>query len=239
MSVEDLTKASQAAIQRQDYTGAINHLNAIRRADPNNIYAQGVLPFVQEKLATLPDDVIQRKLDRRIPSAQFSDVGLGDVIEFLRDIAGVTIKVNWKALEAQQITPNTPVKAQLIDISFGNGLTTILEDAGNGRAKLVYAIDNGAILVTTQADLQNGVETRTYEIADVLAGSDNATTRLQRTDELVKTIKDFIDHDTWKDNGGASGTIQASDGKLIITQRSESHRHIAALLETMRKSRVK
>ena len=237
-TVESMTKLAQRRIEQKDYTGAINSLEEIQRLDPENVYAQSVLPFVEEKQRTMPEDVIQNKLNRILPSVRFDSLGLSNAVDFLHAVRGVNITVNWKALEAVGVDRTSPATMNIHDITLDKALTMILDQvSAKHHTKLGYVIDDSAIYITTQTELDNSADVRIYDVSDLLTSNDGKP-RQQRSDELVKTIKDFIDHDTWKDNGGAVGTINEADGKLTVTQKPAGHRHIAALLQTMRNARA-
>src|SRR6185503_19872463 len=91
-----------------------------------------------------------------------------DVIDFLRDVTGANIFVNWRALEAAGIDRNTPVTARLRDVKFSKALQTILSDVGGGTVKLGYTIDEGVITISTDEDLSKNVVTRVYDIRDLI-----------------------------------------------------------------------
>jgi general secretion pathway protein D len=113
------------------------------------------------------DQAVQAKLDQRLPSVQLPQVALSDAIDFLRDITGANILVNWKALEAAGIDKqSTQVSVLLRDVKFSKVLDIILQQAGAG--KLAYTIDEGVITVSTADELNKVVVTRVYDITDLL-----------------------------------------------------------------------
>jgi uncharacterized membrane protein YgcG len=114
------------------------------------------------------DLAVQAQLDRRLPEINFSGQGLADVVDFLRDVSGSNIFVNWRALEAAGINKDAPVTARLKDVRFSKALNTILSDVGGGNIKLSYTIDEGVITVSTAEDLAKNTNTRVYDIRDLL-----------------------------------------------------------------------
>jgi len=58
-------------------------------------------------------------LAARLPSAKLDNVPLADAIDFLRDVAGVNVTVDWKALEGLNISKNTEINLNLHDVSAG------------------------------------------------------------------------------------------------------------------------
>jgi general secretion pathway protein D len=88
-------------------------------------------------------------------------------MDFLRDITGANILVNWKALEAAGIDKqSTQVSVMLHDVKFSKVLDIILQEAGAG--KLAYTIDGGVITISTADELNKVVVTRVYDITDLL-----------------------------------------------------------------------
>jgi type II secretory pathway component GspD/PulD (secretin) len=114
------------------------------------------------------DLAVQAQLDRRLPEINFAGQGLADVMDFLRDVSGSNIFVNWRALEAAGINKDAPVTARLKDVRFSKALTTILSDVGGGNIKLTYTIDEGVITISTADDLAKNVVTRVFDIRDLL-----------------------------------------------------------------------
>ncbi|MGH7213518.1 MAG: hypothetical protein ACREIT_01960, partial [Tepidisphaeraceae bacterium] len=59
------------------------------------------------------DQAVQAQLDRQLPEVRFDAVGFSDVIDFLRDVSGANIFVNWRALEQAGVDKNARVSARL------------------------------------------------------------------------------------------------------------------------------
>ncbi len=121
----------------------------------------------EERGGTKLDAVVQAVLDKRLPELRFDEVGFADVIDFLRDVSGANIFVNWTALQQANIDKATRVTARLRDVKFSKALSTILESAGGGATKLSYSIDEGVITISTAEDLSKNVITRVYDIRDL------------------------------------------------------------------------
>ena len=240
------------------------------------------------------DQAVQAVLDRRLPEVKFDNVGFSDVIDFLRDITGANIFVNWRAMEAAAIDKNAPVTARLRDVKFSKALDIILSDVGGGTVKLGYTVDEGVITISTGDDLSKNVVTRVYDIRDVIfevpdftdapvfdlsqqqtqqgnqstrggqgglgggggggAGGgqglfggqgggqqgqeQNQQSRAERIAAITKLIQDTVASDSWKDNGGAVGSVRELSGQLIVTQTPENQRQLVNLLEQLRETRA-
>ena len=91
----------------------------------------------------------RRQLNTVLPEVNFSGVALGDSLDFLRDVSGINLTVNWKALEEAGITKDTPVTMRLRSIATRKAIQMLLAEAGGGD-KLTYDIDEGVVEVTTR-----------------------------------------------------------------------------------------
>jgi hypothetical protein len=92
---------------------------------------------------------VQQMLDRKLPEIRFNNNSLSDVIDFLRDVAGANIYVDWKSLESVNVAKDSPVTYSATDTKFGDVLNAVLANAAGDPKKLVYCTDGGIIFVST------------------------------------------------------------------------------------------
>jgi type II secretory pathway component GspD/PulD (secretin)/tetratricopeptide (TPR) repeat protein len=116
------------------------------------------------------DQALQAQLDRHLPEVRFNANALSDVIDFLRDVSGANIYVDWKALEAASIARDAPVTAKLRDIKFSKALELIFKsvEGDDDDHKLGYTVDEGVITISTRKELNKNTVTRRYDINDLL-----------------------------------------------------------------------
>ena len=107
------------------------------------------------------------QLDRVLPAVIFSNVTLKDAIDFLRDVSGSNIHVNWKAIEAAGITPDTAINIKLRQVLLQKVLGLLLSEASGG-AGLTFYIDDGVIEITTKEIADNTMYTVVYPVQDLL-----------------------------------------------------------------------
>jgi beta-lactamase regulating signal transducer with metallopeptidase domain len=253
-------------IAQHKYDEALTILKEIRAENPKSKFVAEVEPTllkqieVQEKLAKVTKDDVQKRLDRVLPEVTFDGVGLSDVIDFMRDVSGAKIFVNWKSLEAAKIDRNAPVTVRLRNVQLFKALNIILDAAaGGGREKLGYTIDDGVLTISTADDLGKNVQVRVYDVRDLLVippdyipsqlagGLSGPTTRPTTApagptrEELVKSlqamIEDTVAPETWKDHGGNVAALRELQGQLIITQTPENQIEIMRILDQLRESR--
>jgi hypothetical protein len=88
---------------------------------------------------------ILTQLSRPLPQVNFSGVALHDAISFMEGVSGVEIDVDWAALEAAAVPPNTTVNLPASNIRLGEALAALLGPHG-----VVYVTRCNALYVTTR-----------------------------------------------------------------------------------------
>jgi hypothetical protein len=106
-------------------------------------------------------------LNRTLPELKFDGVGLNDCIDFLRDVSGSNINVNWKALAEANVQKDAPITVRLYGVPLRKALAIILDQATGGEALTFYSEDN-VIEVTTKAAADKIMYVRVYPIEDLI-----------------------------------------------------------------------
>lgn len=109
----------------------------------------------------------RRQLNTVLPEVKLSGVAFADALDFLRDISGVNMTVNWKALETAGITRDAPVNVRLRSVSLRKALLMILAEAGGGDT-LTYDMDEGVVEITTKELADSRMITKVYPIEDLI-----------------------------------------------------------------------
>jgi hypothetical protein len=173
------------------------------------------------------DRQVAALLARRVPELNFDAVALTDVIDFLRDVSGANVFVDWGALEGAGIERNTPVSARVRNVPFSNALDLVLASAGKGAVVVGYAFKDGVIHVTTGEQLDRLVETRAYDVRDLVPSEIDMK-------ELGLMVRSSVAPDSWRENGGSVGALHTSKHKMIVTATGPSHRKIREILDMLR-----
>ncbi len=97
------------------------------------------------------DRAAEMKLEKVLASLQLPQSPFGDVMDFMRDITGLNISVNWDALKAVGITRNTQVAITLRNVKTSTALEFDLKDAGED--KLGFRLHSGVVVISTISDL--------------------------------------------------------------------------------------
>src|SRR5437879_2697624 len=79
-------------------------------------------------------------LDQILPEVKFTNVALKDALEFMRDVTGANIHVNWRAIETAGVAQDTNVNMRLREVQFRKALNLLLSEAGGGTT-LTYYVD--------------------------------------------------------------------------------------------------
>ena len=109
----------------------------------------------------------KQQLSRSLPEVRFQSVTLGDALDFLRDVSGANIAVNWKALDALGVNRDTQVNLHVSGITLRKALEMTLTEAAGGDALTFYA-DEGVISITTRDLADHNMVTRVYPVEDLL-----------------------------------------------------------------------
>jgi uncharacterized membrane protein YgcG len=136
------------------------------RLTPLRIVAVALLAtFARVDLAAA--STVNHQLNSVLPELHFDGVSISDAIDFLRDVSGANMTVNWKALEEQGVSKDTPINLKLREVSLRRALELVLSEVG-GPGKLSYTVDENVIEITSQELVDSKMYTRVYPIQDLI-----------------------------------------------------------------------
>lgn len=90
-------------------------------------------------------------MDRRLPELNFAGQAFSDVIDFMKDVTGLKLSVDWDALKKAGIEKETPVKVRVKEISTSECISLILQSVGDGKTSLQCTFKDGVGTITTEA----------------------------------------------------------------------------------------
>lgn len=102
---------------------------------------------------------------------QFVQMPLEDVIAYLRTSTGLNIVPNWRAMEQVGVQKTSPVNLTVTNVTLGQGLDLIFEPFNASKTPLervYWEMREGVLSITTGAVLDAQVETRVYDVSDLL-----------------------------------------------------------------------
>ena len=286
VALHDLKATATNLINEERYAEALDVVDQLAAADPESDYAIATRPLLEDKVKLarygLPPRVLldcarsreeaprkpprrqgdgseralRAMLDRRLPEVRLPGTDFRDAIEFLRDVSGLQILVNWKHLETVGIDASMPVTADLTGLRLSRALEIVLESASTPTHRLDYLIDRGVISVSTADETSKFAVTRVYDVRDLFslqppprpawdasaaATKQAAVLRAEWNEAVAHFTADLqrrVDPASWKDCGGHIGYLSEDGGKLTVTQTPANHEAVAAYLDRARHSRV-
>lgn len=154
-------------------------------------------------------DVAQRLKDE-IPSIEFSQTPLLDLLQFLASFSTIPITLDPDALALVKATPQIPVSVKLEKTNVDQVLTAALEPL-----RLGYVVTDDQLLVTLVTKLpQRQIARRKHKhsVQD-LVGDDS-----RRLGQLTDLIVAMVEPESWEVHGGA-GVLVGEMPSLMIEQR--------------------
>ncbi len=118
-------------------------------------------------------------LRKVVPEVRFDNIPFADVIDFLRDITGANIFVNWRALEAAGIDRKAPLSSRLNNATFMQVLSQITRDVGGSNSVVDYGVNEGVIVISTREELATHQQLRSFDVSDLI-GSQGSPDALQK-----------------------------------------------------------
>ena len=103
----------------------------------------------------------------RIP-IDFNGHTFEQAVAFLRDVSGVEIYPDWKALELIGIDRGAPITLQLQDVTIEAALQRIMEQLGDDLDRPEFAVQDGMVVIASDEALDKRVITVVYDIRDLL-----------------------------------------------------------------------
>ena len=94
---------------------------------------------------------------------EFIDTPLRDVIDYLKDLHGIEIQIDYRALEEVGIGPDAPVTRNLKGITLRSALKLMLRELD-----LTYTVQDEVLLITTQEVVAEHLTAKVYPVADLV-----------------------------------------------------------------------
>ena len=154
----------------------------------------------------------RRALAMTISELNVDNIPLARVIEYLRDTSGANIAVNWRVLEAANVTKDTPVTLSVANVPLRKVLRLALDQASPTTA-LVFNVESNVIEITSQEEADKVLITRVY-IVDDLIMTPNAPTQPPQLDLQKATANGNV-------QGGGGGAVAGGGGSLFTTTTAQ------------------
>jgi len=195
---------------------------------------------IRLRAMSAPDHLAHKQLDVELETFCFEDMELRQVIQFFRDVSGANINVDWRALAAEGVKPDTGLRVYFPSrITVGRALEIILDSLPANEPGMGYVIRDGVVRISTQYGLGRHSVFRIYDVDDVIARireyEGPRTGRNEAIAGITTLIRSSIDLSSWRSAGGIAGEICDIGGLLVVAQTINNHEAIAGLLGDLRR----
>jgi hypothetical protein len=136
------------------------------------------------------DEKMLVQLERTLPEVDFSGQGLADIVDFMRDVTGSNIFVDWHALEAAGISKDAPVKFQMKGGKMRAVMNGILDKVATSKGKAELSVQEGVLVISTAADPAHPRGTVT--MGKFAAGKDRVLPEVNFAGQALSDAVDFL-----------------------------------------------
>jgi len=113
-------------------------------------------------------------MDTVLPNTVMHAVPMRDAVQYLRNMTGANIFVNWNALQGAGISNITPITLHLRDVSMRKILSVMLQQASPNAALVDYVSQN-VLTITTRQEANTHLVTKVYPVGDLVMTVPNFT----------------------------------------------------------------
>ena len=165
---------------------------------------------------------------KRLEKVPLVGIEFKNAVDYLREVSGLNILVNWSALEMEKEgIEDQEINVMLNDVTFEQALRAILEDAGGGEVQIDYVVKDGILTISTSERLA-GIQTlEVYDMRDMIDW-----TEPEEMERFMGMLTSSVDRVSWFPNGHAS--ICDTNGLLVVRNTLPNHEEIRKLLAKLR-----
>lgn len=111
---------------------------------------------------------VWQKLQETSVPVDFNNNTFDQVNTFLEQVTGLTIYVDWKALNNVGIDKDTEVSLKLQNVNAATAIQRILEQLGEGDQRPQYDVQDGILTISSDEAMRKRVVLLVYDIRDLL-----------------------------------------------------------------------
>ncbi|HUT89986.1 MAG TPA: alpha-2-macroglobulin family protein [Thermoguttaceae bacterium] len=163
---------------------------------------------------------------------QFVETPLSDVVDQLKRMHGIEIRLDQRALDDVGISTDVPITQQLRGVSLRSALKLMLRELD-----LTSVVQDEVLLITTPEEAEVMLATVAYPVSDLVRFRDKAGEQWSDFDSLIDTITSTVSPESWDEVGGPGSISPMQYGNteaIILSQTQEVHEEVTALLERLR-----
>ncbi|MFO1045416.1 MAG: permease prefix domain 1-containing protein [Planctomycetaceae bacterium] len=157
--------------------------------------------------------------------ADFEDIPLGEVVEFLSKSQGIPILIDHETLSDEGLSRDTRLSLRLQGRPLQTMLNSLLDEL-----HLSYVIREGALIVTTEAAAEAELNSVLYNVKDLIT----AELTMDRLASVIETTTSG----QWEVVNGDGGRLAMTQGGgfLLVAQTLPVQLEIQGLLDRLRRS---
>jgi hypothetical protein len=182
----------------------------------------------------VPPEAIARALEQPT-NLEFIEQPLSEVVEYIGSTAKIPILMDRKALDDVGVEGKTPITATLKGLKLRSALNHILR-----QLELTWTIHDEALVITTPEQADSQLQTRVYEVGDLVAARDEQLRPYNDFDQLIDMITSTVKPPSWDTVGGPgsiAGFEAAGITALVVSQTRSVLEEIDRLLADLRKTK--
>jgi len=175
---------------------------------------------------------VDRALKQKRITASFANAELIKVAGQLSRRSGVSIVVDWSALDEIGLGADTAVTAEFNREPLHSVLARIMR-----ALELAYLVEDDYVLITTEEFVESQLPARLYPVGDLIDREDGAFVP-DEEGYLAKLFAWVVQPRTWGAAGGegdVSWMRMEKEPVLIVRQTEEAQREVLGLLTALRK----
>jgi hypothetical protein len=159
---------------------------------------------------------------------EFIETPLKDVVDYLKDLHGIEIQIDAKALDGVGVSTDTPITRNLKGVSLRSALKLILPDLD-----LTFVVRNDVLQITTPEMVERDVTVRIHHAADLL--SDEASAKA-----LVTAVEMALDASLPTSDAEkpppTSSRVTFFRNILLVRGNPHEHERVSTLLGEIRQA---
>ncbi|MCL2647701.1 MAG: hypothetical protein FWD61_11945 [Phycisphaerales bacterium] len=152
-------------------------------------------------------------LGQTIHELNVDAIALERVINFLRDVSGTNIIVDWKVLEAAGVNKQTPISLQVRELTLRKMLQLVLDQA-SPQTQLVFSVDSNVLEITSQEEADKVLITKVYIVDDLVMPNNHKVT------PPSFNLSDITKGGTT--SGGSGGGTSSNSNSSLFTDTSST-----------------
>ncbi len=157
---------------------------------------------------TSPDYALspQQAMSAQISEVRFEATPLREAFNWLAEVLGTNMHVDWGALNEAGVSPDTPIDLNLRWVRVPQLLRFMFQETGRGE-ELAYHISGNVLVITSRAKADEELFTRVYPVQDLLI----RPSRVDRVDRNILTQPGGTRTGRGMTGTGSGGLLGGSD----------------------------